>query len=94
MQAHMRTHLTRDYHESDSISGDEFFYESFGDTPPWAIAFSGLRHREDLSQVEFAMKLGITQSNVSAIESGKKPIVKKLANRIAMAFKTNYRLFL
>lgn len=54
----------------------------------------GLRLREDLSQIEFAKKIGVTQPNLSAMEAGKRPIGKIIARRIEKIFKTNYRYFL
>ena len=54
----------------------------------------GLRFREELTQVELAKKLGITQADLSKIESGKRPIGKNLATRIGKLFKIDYRLFL
>ena len=54
----------------------------------------GLRLRENLSQKDFAKKMGVTQPNLSAMESGKRPIGKIIAKRIEKTFSTNYRYFL
>ncbi|PJD94277.1 MAG: hypothetical protein CK424_00175 [Legionella sp.] len=43
------------------------------------ILLKGLRYRERLSQIEFAKKLNISQTNLSAMENGKRAIGKELA---------------
>lgn len=54
----------------------------------------GLRSRENMTQIEFAKKLRITQSNLSSMENGRRSIGKDIAKRIEAIFKTNYRYFL
>ncbi|MEO8963634.1 MAG: helix-turn-helix transcriptional regulator [Gammaproteobacteria bacterium] len=54
----------------------------------------GLRMRENLSQVEFAKKIDITQANLSTMENGRRSIGKTIAKRIEKVFGTNYRYFL
>jgi DNA-binding XRE family transcriptional regulator len=54
----------------------------------------GLRIREDLSQIEFAKKIDVTQANLSKMENGHRPIGKIIAKRIEKVFGTNYRYFL
>ena len=54
----------------------------------------GARLKEGLSQVEFAKKLGIPQTNASAMELGKRPIGKKMARRIARVLSVDYRTLL
>lgn len=54
----------------------------------------GLRLRENLSQIEFAKKIDVTQANLSKMENGKRPIGKTIAKRIEKVFGTNYRYFL
>ena len=54
----------------------------------------GLRLREDLSQIEFAKKIDVTQANLSNMENGRRPIGKIIAKRIEKIFGTNYRYFL
>lgn len=58
------------------------------------VLLKGLRYREGLSQVEFAKKLNISQTNLSAMENGKRTIGKELAKRIAKLFGLDYRYFL
>lgn len=59
-----------------------------------ALLLKGLRHREGLSQNEFAKILNISQTNLSAMENGRRAIGKELAKRIAEKFKIDYRSFL
>lgn len=54
----------------------------------------GARLKEGLNQVELSKKLGILQTNVSAMELGKRPIGKKMAKRIAKELGVDYRSFL
>ncbi len=59
-----------------------------------AVLLKGLRYREALSQLGFAKKLHISQTNLSAMENGRRTIGKEFAKRIADIFKLDYRIFL
>lgn len=54
----------------------------------------GLRARENLSQVEFAKRIKVTQANLSKMENGARPIGKVIAMRIAKAFDVNHKYFI
>jgi DNA-binding XRE family transcriptional regulator len=54
----------------------------------------GLRMRDGLTQEALAKKLGIRQTHVSQMEHGKRSVGKKMAQKLAKIFHTNYRLFL
>ena len=77
---------------SGKLSAKEFFTEET--LPEWSIFLRGLRHREDLTQLEFAQMIGVPQSNLSAMENGRRGIGKELAKKIASIFDTDYRYFL
>jgi transcriptional regulator with XRE-family HTH domain len=62
-------------------------------TRPGAMLL-GARTRDGLTQKKLAAKLGVSQPNVAAMESGKRPIGKGMAKRLAAIFKTDYRVFL
>lgn len=62
-------------------------------TKPGAL-LRGLRVRENLSQVELAKKINVTQSNLSQMELGKRPIGKNVGKRIEKLFDVDYRNFL
>ena len=54
----------------------------------------GFRSRNNITQKELAKKLNIAQSHISQMEHGKRSVGKKMAQKLAKIFKTNYRLFL
>jgi DNA-binding XRE family transcriptional regulator len=58
------------------------------------VLLRGTRHREGLTQVEMAKKINVTQADLSKMESGKRPIGKVIAKRIAKLFGVDYRYFL
>ena len=73
----------------DDVFGD--LIKNYGEP---AVLLRGLRHKEGLSQIVFSKKLGITQSNLSAMENERRVIGKEIAKRIEKQFGVDYRLFL
>lgn len=65
----------------------------FPDANP-AMMLRGLRGKEDITQAELAVRLGISQNMVSDMESGRRNISLKMAKRIAEEFKVPYKIFL
>ena len=80
-------------HREANVPAEEVF-ESLRKTTKASTLLRGLRHRENLSQVEFAKKISVSQANLSKMENGSRPIGKIVAKRIADAFSVNYRYFL
>ena len=83
-----------DSSDSEAVSVDEVFgdiIEKYGEP---AVLLKGLRHKEGLSQIEFAKMIGVTQTNLSAMENERRAIGKEIAKRIAEKFGVDYRLFL
>lgn len=78
----------------DGIALDQFFSAEHDRYPQWAINLRGLRYRENLTQIEFAEKVGLSQSNLSAMENGRRSIGKEVAGRIGAVFAVDYRRFL
>ena len=78
----------------DNVSADNVFAELDSKTSKAASLLRGLRSRENLSQVEFAKRIDVTQSNLSKMENGSRPIGKTIAKRIAKEFDTNYKHFI
>ena len=76
------------------ISADDLFNDLTQKSGESGVLLKGLRYREGLSQIEFAMKLNISQTNLSAMENGRRTIGKELAKRIADLFGVDYRVFL
>jgi DNA-binding XRE family transcriptional regulator len=56
--------------------------------------FGGLRFRENLTQVEMAKMLKVTQSDISQMEHGKRKIGLKMAKRIAKLFDVDGQSFI
>lgn len=79
---------------TDNVSIEEAFSDLISKYGEKGALLRGLRSRESLTQAEFAKKLNINQSNLSAMEHGKRPIGKEMAKKIGKVFKTDYRLFL
>lgn len=52
------------------------------------------RERAELTQVELAKRLKMPQGNISQIETGRRPVGKLLAKRMAKIFNLDYRVFL
>lgn len=79
----------QDLETIESVFGD--LISEYGES---AVLLKGLRTRENLSQVEFAKAIEISQANLSAMENGRRPIGKTIAKRIAKEFGVDYRIFL
>ena len=58
------------------------------------VCLQGARLKEGLSQMDLAKKLGIPQTNVSAMELGKRPLGKNMAKRLSRVLRVDYRTFL
>jgi len=80
--------------EEELLSFEEFFNDEKDSLPEGAKFLRGLRYKEDMTQEDFAAAIGVTQSNLSAMENGRRTIGKEVAKRIAEIFETNYRYFL
>lgn len=82
-------------HDDDDVKtiNDAFgdLIEKYGEP---GMLLKGLRHKEGLSQIEFAKIIGITQTNLSAMENERRAIGKDIAKRIMDHFGVDYRLFL
>lgn len=62
-------------------------------TKPGAL-LRGIRVRENLTQIELAKKLRVTQSDISQMENGVRHIGRIIAQRIQKLFGVDYRVFL
>lgn len=76
------------------LSIDDVFGDLIDEHSEPGLLLKGLRHREGLSQIEFSKILNITQTNLSAMENGRRPIGKEIAKRVAEKFDIDYRSFL
>jgi DNA-binding XRE family transcriptional regulator len=59
-----------------------------------SVALRGARKRESLTQKELASLVGISQTHISGMEHGKRPIGKEMAKRLAKVLNVDYRVFL
>ena len=75
--------------DPESIPWEEVYPDFNG-----SVALRGARKREALTQKELARLVGISQTHISEMEHGKRPIGKDMARRLAKALKVNYRVFL
>ncbi|MBA2652641.1 MAG: helix-turn-helix transcriptional regulator [Tatlockia sp.] len=80
--------------DKDYTSIDDLFGGLVKESGEPGVLLKGLRYREGLSQIEFAKQLNISQTNLSAMENGRRTLGKELAKRIADIFKLDYRVFL
>jgi ribosome-binding protein aMBF1 (putative translation factor) len=80
--------------QTSSVSADEYFVSNFPHETRSSVHLKGLRYREGLTQVQLAAKTGIRQNHLSEMESGKRPIGKENAKKLAAVLDTDYRLFL
>jgi DNA-binding XRE family transcriptional regulator len=81
---------------TDEDDDDDRLYtieEAFPDASP-AMALRGARGLEELTQAELAEKIGISQSRLSELESGKRPISRKMAQKLGKIFDMPAKTFL
>ncbi len=77
----------------DNIPAEMVFAEFDQKHTASGALLKGLRAREGLSQVEFAKKIRVSQTNLSKMENGKRPIGLTIAKRIAKEFDVNVDYF-
>lgn len=67
--------------------------EVFPDSHPGKI-LRGLRTREDMTQAQLAVKIGLRPHHISEMEHGKRVIGKAMAKKIAGVLNASYKLLL
>lgn len=80
--------------EEETLSSEDVFRDLESEFGRSGAALQGARLKEELTQVELAKKLGIEQGDLSKMEHGKRSISKKMAKKIALILKVDYRIFL
>ena len=80
--------------EEKNISADKVFKIINEKYTKAGALLAGVRFRENLTQVQMAKKLKVTQSDISQMENGKRKIGRIIAKRIAKLFGTSYESFL
>jgi ribosome-binding protein aMBF1 (putative translation factor) len=58
------------------------------------ISIRGARGKEDITQKQLSELTGIAQHHISEMETGKRPIGKETAKKLAKALNIDYRVFL
>ena len=101
MRAHMKMHPIKNElsvseveRMEQTLSVSDYYKQSYGDFPRWAVLLSGLRNREGLTQSALGKMIGVAQYHISRMEHGSRPIGKSTAKKLATLFKTDYRFFL
>ena len=97
-KAESLAHLLEEYEatrpDTETVSVEEVFRDlNEKYTRPGSV-LRGARLKEELSQVELASKLGISQADLSKMENGTRGIAKVMAKRLAKILKIDYRAFL
>lgn len=59
-----------------------------------AYMLRAARERAGLTQTALARRLKMPQGNISQLESGKRPLGRRLAKRLEAVLKVNYKVFL
>ena len=77
-----------------AVNADDLFADINKKYSKPGALLRGLRARENLSQVEIAERIGVTQSDISQMETGARKIGSKIAQRIEKLFDIDYRSFL
>ena len=80
--------------DPETVSADEAFKDLINQYGKAGALLKGIRIREGLNQTDFAKLIGVTQANLSSMESGSRPIGKNKAKIIAEMFDVDYRSFL
>lgn len=101
MSAHTRRHHIRDFPDdlnplehNESISWREVFREGIEELSEIGLMLRGGRHKAGLTQKILAEKIGVKTHHISEMEHGKRPIGKKMAQKLAKIFNVDYRVFL
>jgi transcriptional regulator with XRE-family HTH domain len=76
------------------IDADDLLHSWYGRDPRGGDYLAGLRYREGMTQEELSSAIGVAQSNISAMESGDRPIGKKLAKELGAFFSCDWIRFL
>ena len=89
--------LFKDYKvkdEEEYIDAEEAVPHLFAGSSKAAIRLRGFRHRDGLTQNDLAKKMKTTQSVIASLESGKRSISYKMAQKLAKFFDTSVDAFI
>lgn len=96
MSAHTKMHPTKHPREKkeDSIPWREASKDLIAKYTETGMLVRGGRHKAGLTQKELAQKIGVLPHHISEMEHGKRPIGKKMAQKLGQIFNVDYRIFL
>ncbi len=80
--------------DDDLVPADEVFKDLDQKYGKIGSTIRGYRSRDNMTQKALTKKLGVTQGHLSEMEHSKRPIGKKMAQKFAKIFNTDYRMFL
>lgn len=88
--------LFKDFKVNDEeyVSADEVLSDLYYETSEASVRLRGFRQREGLTQSELAKKMKTTQSVIASLETAKRPISYKMAQKLAAFFDTSVDAFL
>lgn len=92
-KAHAVAAMLREFEDEELIPAEEVFPDLNDPVQGPATALRGSRLKEELTQAELASRLGCPQSWISDMEHGRRPIGKKMAERLAKVLSIDYRVF-
>lgn len=97
MSAHTKMHPTKQPRRKgndDSIPWREASKDLISKYTETGMLVRGGRHKAGLTQKELAQKIGVLPHHISEMEHGKRPISKKMAQKLGKVFNVDYRVFL
>ena len=96
MSAHTKTHRIKhpNNKKEDSIPWRAAAKDLIKKYTETGMLIRGGRHKAGLTQRELAKKIGILPHHISEMEHGKRPISKKMAQKLGKIFNVDYRVFL
>lgn len=94
MSAHTKTLHIKRSNKKDSMPWREAAKDLIRKYTETGMLIRGGRHKAGLTQKELAEKMGVLPHHISEMEHGKRPIGKKMAQKLGKIFRVDYRVFL
>ncbi len=80
--------------ETDSILWENLAKDRIAKYKKSGLALRGARYREGISQKELATHTGISQENISRMETGKRAISERVAKKLAKILRIDFELLM
>ena len=87
-------YLIQEFEVGDSVPAENLFSDLNEKYSKIGALLRGARLRETMTQKRLADELGIPQSHISEMEHGKRPIGKRMAQKLGKVLKVSYKVFL